>query len=86
MICLGCGSPSTFGGTAVVVNVSNQAMLGSSIAEQGNVSDAVCQVVKGLTNPLYTLADRLVMSKSTQIYGFVSWHGAQSVTQPIWLW
>ena len=41
MIRLGGGSPSSFAGTAVVVSVSNQALLGSSIAEQGNVSDAV---------------------------------------------
>ena len=42
-------------GTAVVVNVSNQALLGSSIAEQGNVSDAVSQVVE--FQPLYTPVD-----------------------------
>ena len=57
-----CGSASSFAGTAVVVNVSNQALLGSSIAEQGNVSDAVSQVVKVLhcsaVIPLYTAADR----------------------------
>ena len=52
-----CGSASSFAGTAVVVNVSNQALLGSSIAEQGNVSDAVSQVVK--VQPLYTTVDRL---------------------------
>ena len=58
MIRLGGGSPSSFAGTAVVVNVSNQALLGSSIAEQVNVSDAVSQVVKVLTVPLYTSVDR----------------------------
>lgn len=43
-----CGSASSKAGTAVVVNVSNQALLGSSIAEQVNVSDAVGLVVKVL--------------------------------------
>ena len=55
MIRQACGSASSKAGTAVVVNVSNQALLGSSIAEQGNVSDAVSQVVK--LHPLYTLVD-----------------------------
>ena len=43
-----CASASSIAGAAVVVNVSNQAMLGSPIAGQVNVSDAVSQVVKVL--------------------------------------
>lgn len=43
-----CASASSIAGAAVVVNVSNQALLGSPIAGQGNVSDAVSQVVKVL--------------------------------------
>ena len=50
-----CASASSMAGAAVVVSVSNQAMLGSSIAEQGNVSDAVSQVVE--FQPLYTPVD-----------------------------
>jgi hypothetical protein len=43
---LACASASSIAGTAVVVSVSNQAVLGSPIAGQGNVSDAVSSVVK----------------------------------------
>ena len=43
-----CASASSIAGAAVVVNVSNQALLGSPIAGQGNVSDAVSQVVEVL--------------------------------------
>ena len=46
-----CASASSIAGTAVVVSVSNQAMLGSPIAGQVNVSDAVSSVVKVLQTP-----------------------------------
>ena len=60
-LCIGCHDLSSLwlgiqcAGTAVAVSVSNQALLGSPIAGQGNVSDAVSQVVK--VQPLYTPVD-----------------------------
>ena len=55
------------------------------IVRQGNVSDAVSQVVKVLGSrspsviPLYTAVDRLWRV----VCRFVSWHSAQSVTRRI---
>ena len=56
-------------------------MLGSSIAEQGNVSDAVSQVVEVRTHPTYTAVDGFGEGSGR----FVSWHSAEAVTRRIWL-
>ena len=66
-------SPSNKVGTAVVVSVSkHQGCDASSIAEQGNVSDAVSQVVKLLVS--YPIVDRTVES----VCQFVRWHSAKT--------
>ena len=82
-----CGCRECIAGNVVVTHKVTHSKDTARIDRQGNVSDAVSQIVKVLGSrspsviPLYTAVVRLWRV----VCQFVSWHSAEAVTRCIWL-